>query len=185
MNDKTPVDCPADDQWNCKYCAQAKSCELHSQHQHNHTPAPNSYTARKIGASPLLAAPYGVPATKKAKKLVEDFRAAHPDPYTAFDPAGPALDYTPLEQRTLAAALEQELQPKARPLNRMELALLDWWRDRRPIFSDSVAHALEPTINCHSPAEDKMANMAAELFMQACENGLLSYEPALAPFEDL
>lgn len=97
----------------------------------------------------------------------------------------PALDYTPLEQRTLAAALEQELQPKARPLNRMELALLDWWRDRRPVFDDSVAHALEPTINCHSPAEDKMANMAAELFMQACENGLLSYEPALAPVEDL
>lgn len=177
MNDKTPVDCPADDKWNCKYCAQAKSCELHS-----HTPAKDS---GRWGAS--APAPQQIPnyTTEEAKKLVEDFRAAHPNLYTAFDPAGPALDYTPLEQRTLAAALEKELQPKARPLNRMELALLDWWRDRRPIFSDSVAHALEPTINCHSPAEDKMANMAAELFMQACENGLLSYEPALAPFEDL
>lgn len=81
----------------------------------------------------------------------------------------------------VAAELQIPARLLVRPLNKMELHLLDWWREHRPVYFDSANHVMEPTVNCNTATECKMATMAAELFCQACEDGRLGYEAPVQP----
>lgn len=186
-------DCPATDSWNCKYCNQTKTCTLHSA-----TPD-NTLAERRVGKHPALAAPYNVGGYEgernvptPASTLIERYRAEYPDVYAVFQAATltggcPPPKEVPARSQE-AHLLQVELNStgpenplRQRKLNRFELAALEWWRARRPVDRSSVEHVINPTINTHTAAEAKMAAMAAELFMQACEVGQLTFEVPVQP----
>jgi len=139
---------------------------------------------RRVGTHPALAAPYGV---ETAKRLVNYYRIEFPEVYAVFQAAEISGRCPPPKEapaRSLEAHLLQvelnstgpENPLRQRKINRFELVALEWWRARRPMDWSSVEHVMNPTINTHTAAEAKMAAMAAELFMQACEVGRLTFE---------
>lgn len=163
----------------------SKMCDaLNAQSDPTHMGEP---VLRLVGKHPALAAPYGFEEQEGVRGNARWPATRPADVYAFFQPAtlpGDCPQPKEAPARSLEAHLLQvelnstgpENPLRQRKLNRFELVALEWWRARRPMGWSSVEHVMNPTINTHTAAEAKMAAMAAELFMQACEVGQLTFE---------